>query len=158
MLAEVEVLALVAVTVIGKVPVPAVLFELPPHPATASTSAEPMVNAASVIRTRLLRILNAASPMRASSAAYGVSGPGSLGDTFVDAGNGTLIVMVTCELSWFSDDGLKLHVAPAGSPLQAKVIAPRLLLESTLNTVEVVPPRVTVRFVTWAVIWSGAPM
>ena len=49
-------------------------------------------------------------------------------------------------------------MAPAGRPLQAKVMAPKPLLESTLKVVEVVPPGETCKLATCAEICRGAPI
>src|SRR5258708_4655245 len=63
-----------------------------------------------------------------------------------DALPAVLTLMVTCAESVVTEAGLKLHVAPAGRPLQAKVMVPTPMLEFTSSTVEVVPPAVTSRF------------
>src|SRR5205085_1926969 len=53
--------------------------------------------------------------------------------------------MVTVAVSWFSDDGLKLQLAPGGRPLQLKVMTPTPGLDSTVKSMDVVPPAVTDR-------------
>src|ERR1051326_1063854 len=66
------------------------------------------------------------------------------------------ILIVTCELA-VTDAGLKLHVAPEGNPLQAKLIAPRPgLFVVTLNAVLTVPPTVTEAVVVCAASTSAA--
>ena len=142
--AEVPVLALVAVTVIGKEPVPDLL--LPPHPASGNMSARLTSPAATLTRTRLLRQSAAEITANPSSNSH-VGEPGgglpSRGGKAEPLAAATVTVMVTCVLKVVVDEGLKAQVAPAGSPLQEKVMAPSPLLESTLKVVEVVPPRVT---------------
>src|SRR5947207_6895002 len=156
-LAVVPVLALVAVTVMGKVPagVPGTCPR-PPHPASNSSNAIPA--------SQSLRFLplfraspNPASPKTGNSTAYhggAVSVPS--GKTEADPAVDVMVIVTVAE-SWLSDGGLKLQVTPAGKPPQANVIAPRPALESTVNVAEVVPPRRTCRLPPLKLICSGAP-
>ena len=62
------------------------------------------------------------------------------------------IVMVTVAVIWLSEAGLKLQLAPAGKPLQAKEIRPEPVAASTVKSRDVELPAMTVRLFPWEVI------
>src|ERR1043166_1507387 len=143
-------LALLAVTVTAKVPagVPGVcvsagVFILTPHAASRSNAATAIPAANLSLSFLVCQLSTVAMMLRsASSAAYGSIGHGSRGENTTDFAV-VAMLMVTGEVV-VTDGGLKLHVAPAGSPLQAKVIAPSPLPLLVTFRIEVaVPPAAT---------------
>src|SRR5262245_50738263 len=66
--------------------------------------------------------------------------------------------MVTVEVIWFVDGGLKLHEAPSGKPLQLNVTVPTPVLESTWKVTNPVMPAGTATSPLVAVIESGGPV
>src|ERR1041385_2057311 len=143
-------LALLAISVTAKVPagVPGVcvsagVFILTPHPASRSNAATAIPAANLSLSFLVCRLSTVAMMLRsASSAAYGSIGHGSRGENTTDFAV-VAMLMVTGEVV-VTDGGLKLHVAPAGSPLQAKVIAPSPLPLLVTFRIEVaVPPAAT---------------
>src|SRR5947209_19166809 len=66
-----------------------------------------------------------------------------------------LMIMVTWNESALPDGGVKLQLAPAGSPLQANVIGATPLLASTFKTVKTDFPRETCKLTVWALMIRG---
>src|SRR5215469_6300802 len=137
--------ALVAVTVVAKVPV-GWKARPPPQPIKAITRASAATPSASLKLRRLsLFATNPASAISSRVATYRIGGilPGPNGRNAEPPAAAAVTVIVTCAVIWLSDGGLKLQVTPGGNPLHANVIAPRPLAASTVKVMEDDPPRGT---------------
>ena len=141
-------LALEAVTTTANVPVgvPGLCCTAVPmltlHPAMLSNARQASAPASRNLRPRSWLSARAVIPASTSSNIAGGTLPGPCGGNVVDFAV-VVIVIVTGPVV-VTDAGLKLHAAPAGRPLQAKVTAPSPeLLVVTLRVVLTLPPTVT---------------